>query len=276
MIRNKLLYDFLRERTWLITERWYATLNKDQKGIYGTLNPEEIDKLKKQNHRFQEKFVYLFNEPSEEFLEIFDDFVETVVEDEGHQKTPLTEIIGEFFRQQYLYLELIEEFVELYPEELTIKQIFACHSAIIETINGVILKFSNEFIRQTESRLIAHQEMIMELSAPIIELVNKTAVLPLVGEIDTNRAKVMLEQVLKQCADSHIRHLYIDLSGVPVVDTMVAQQLFHMIDALKLIGVTSSVSGLRPSIAQTTVQLGIDFSNIDTHSTIEQAMRKHK
>ena len=276
MIRNKLFYEFLKERTWKITERWYDTLNKDLVGIYRTTNPEEIELLKYQNHLFQENFINLFNDPKEEFQKNFDDFVATIAIDEGHQNTPLTEILGEFFRQQYFYFELLEEFISLHPEELNIKQIFAYHYAISSTINDIVLRFSAEFIRQSQKRLVAQQEMIHELSAPIIKLMNSTAVLPLVGEIDTNRAKVMLEHALKQCAKDQVQHLYIDLTGVPIVDTMVAKQLFQMIDALKLIGVSSSLSGLRPSIAQTSVQLGIDFTNIETHSTIEQAMRKHK
>ncbi|QUG41769.1 STAS domain-containing protein [Psychrobacillus sp. INOP01] len=117
--------------------------------------------------------------------------------------------------------------------------------------------------------------MIIELSAPVIKLKSTTALLPLVGEIDTNRAKVILESTLKQCAKLQINHLYIDLLGVPVVDTMVAHQLFQMINALKLIGVSTSLSGVSPSIAQTTIQLGIDFKDIKTYSSIEQAMSTH-
>ena len=274
MEHNQKLYNYIKERTWQLTERWYATLDKTRKGIYSTSDPQQIAQLKQQNHLFHEKFVELFNASNKLFIDNFDDFVTTISSDEGHQQTPLTEITEEFFRQQYLYLEMVEEFTELYPAELSSKQIFACTQSIIETINGVILRFSEEFIKQSEKRLIAHQEIIIELSAPIIELTDKTAVLPLVGEIDTNRAKIMLEQSLKQCAEAQIRHLYIDLSGVPVVDTMVAQQLFLMVDALSLIGVTSSLSGIRPSIAQTTIQLGIDFSNIETYSTLEKALRK--
>ena len=276
MVQSQKLYEYIKERTWELTERWYATLDKNGKGIYSSTEPQVIAQLRQQNHVFHEKFVELFNASNKLFIENFDDFVTTISLDEGHQQTPLTEITEEFFRQQYLYLEMIEEFTQLYPTELNTKQIFAYHRSIIETINNVILRFSDEFIKQAEKRLIAHQEMIIELSAPIIELTDKTAVLPLVGEVDTNRAKIMLEQSLKQCAEAQIRHLYIDLSGVPVVDTMVAQQLFLMVDALSLIGVTSSLSGIRPSIAQTTIQLGIDFSNIETYSTLEKALRKSR
>ncbi|SDO01689.1 rsbT co-antagonist protein RsbR [Psychrobacillus sp. OK028] len=275
MDNKKLFFNFLLERTWLLTERWYENLNKNLQGVYSTNNPKEIKILKEQNHLFHQKFVNLFNDSDEEYLKSFDNFIQLVIDDSAHQQTPLPVIIGEFFRQQYLYKELLEEFIELYPNQLTGKQIITYYNDIISTINDVVLRFSSRYIDQAEARLLAHQELIGELSVPIIELVNKTAVLPIVGEIDTKRAKIMLEQSLSQCVAKNIDHLYIDLSGVPVVDTMVAQQLFQMIETLKLIGVSSSLSGVRPSIAQTSVQLGLDFEGVDTHSTISQAMRKH-
>ena len=275
MDSNEKLYDFLKSRTWQLTERWYENLNKDKSGIYGTTNQEEIKLLKQQNHLFHENFVKMFNSSDEECKKSFDDFIKMVVNDKGHQHTPLTEIIGEFFSQQHLYLELLEEFMYQHPDELTRKQLIAYTNSILATINDIILKFTNEFIEQSKLRLESQQEMIIELSAPVIKLESATALLPLVGEIDTNRAKVILESTLKQCAELQINHLYIDLLGVPVVDTMVAQQLFHMINALKLIGVSTSLSGVRPSIAQTTIQLGIDFKDIETFSSIEQAMNKH-
>lgn len=276
MVINEKFYDFLKCKTWNLTEKWYENLNKDLNGIYSTTNQEEIQLLKEQNHLFHEKFVDLFNNSSEEGLKSFDDFIEVIVNDNGHQRTPLTEIIGEFFHQQYLYLELLEEFVSKYENELSDKQIIEFSTAILSTINDIILKFTKEFIEQSQIRLKSQQEMIMELSAPVIKLTADSALLPLIGEVDTNRAKVILEQSLQQCADMKIKHLYIDLLGVPVVDTMVAQQLFQMISALKLIGVSTSLSGVRPSIAQTTIQLGIDFKGVETHSSIEQAMRKHR
>lgn len=275
MDNKQLFFNFFSERTWLLTERWYENLNKDLQGVYSTNDPKEIKLLKEQNHLFHEKFVNLFNNSNEENSVSFDDFIELVIADSAHQQTPLTVIIGEFFRQQYLYKELLEEFIEQYPNQLTGKQIITYYNDMVSTINDVILKFSSKYIEQAEARLRAHQELIGELSVPIIELVNKTAVLPLVGEIDTKRARIMLEQSLNQCEAKNIEHLYIDLSGVPVIDTMVAQQLFQMIETLKLIGVSSSLSGVTPSIAQTSVQLGLDFTGIDTYSTISQAMRKH-
>ncbi|MFP3490379.1 STAS domain-containing protein, partial [Staphylococcus sp. SIMBA_130] len=83
------------------------------------------------------------------------------------------------------------------------------------------------------------------------------ALLPLVGDIDSDRATAIFENTLEGCTTKRVDHLFIDLSGVYLVDTRVAQQIFQLITGLKLIGVTATLSGIRPEIAQTAVQLGI-------------------
>ncbi len=77
---------------------------------------------------------------------------------------------------------------------------------------------------------------------------------------------------MEQCVQLQVDSLLIDLSGVPIVDTMVANQIFSLIEGLKLIGVKASLSGVRPEIAQTSVQLGIDFMSIPIYSSIERAL----
>jgi rsbT co-antagonist protein RsbR len=114
--------------------------------------------------------------------------------------------------------------------------------------------------------------MIHELSSPVITIKKDIALLPLVGDIDTTRAKIILESTLQQCGDKRIAHLYIDLSGVVTVDTMVAHQIFQLIDALGLLGVKSTLSGIRPEVAQTAIQLGLSFENIRIKSNLAQAL----
>ncbi|MDV2583684.1 STAS domain-containing protein, partial [Alkalibacillus haloalkaliphilus] len=82
--------------------------------------------------------------------------------------------------------------------------------------------------------LQSQQEMITELSSPVILIKDQIAILPLVGDIDTYRAKIIFDKTLKQCNDLQVEHLVIDLSGVPIIDTMVANQIFHVISGLEL------------------------------------------
>jgi rsbT co-antagonist protein RsbR len=93
-----------------------------------------------------------------------------------------------------------------------------------------------------------------------------------VGDIDSRRAKLMLENTLNQCANHGVNFLVIDLSGVPMIDTMVAQQIFQLIKGLRLMGVAATLSGVRAEIAQTAVQLGLEFNGVSTYSTLRQAL----
>lgn len=132
--------------------------------------------------------------------------------------------------------------------------------------------FTAEHYSYAQKMLNAQREMINELSSPVISLDKNRALLPLVGDIDTARANYLLENTLLQCSQKKVVCLYIDLSGVVIVDTMVAQQLFRLVEALRLLGIKSVISGIRPEIAQTAVQLGIQFNEITTVSNLEQAL----
>lgn len=137
-----------------------------------------------------------------------------------------------------------------------------------------MIAFSVRNQELSEELLQAQKDMITELSSPVIHLNEQIALLPLIGEIDTHRAKVIFDQTLEQCVNTRVDSLLIDLSGVPVIDTMVANQIFSLIDGLKLIGTKASLSGIRPEIAQTAIQLGIDFTHIRIYSSISAALEK--
>ncbi|GAE44408.1 STAS domain-containing protein [Mesobacillus boroniphilus] len=83
-----------------------------------------------------------------------------------------------------------------------------------------------------------------------------------------------MESTLTQSIDARINTLIVDLSGVVMVDTMVAHQIFKLMDALKMLGVQSIVTGIRPEVAQTAVQLGIDFSDIKTAGNLQNVIKK--
>jgi rsbT co-antagonist protein RsbR len=170
------------------------------------------------------------------------------------------------------YCDYIDEFVRNSNDKIEPKLINEWEERVIRIFDITILKFVTAAEETASIQLKAHQEMIHELSSPIITIKKDVALLPLVGDIDTARAKVILESTLQQCADKHIAYLYIDLSGVAMVDTMVAHQIFQLIDALNLLGVKSTLSGIRPEIAQTAIQLGLSFTNVRIKSNLAHAL----
>ena len=127
----------------------------------------------------------------------------------------------------------------------------------------------------------AHNEKLMkvaytaleELSVPVVPVAEGIAAIPLVGAIDTHRAKLVMEVALGEGTRMNLSHMIIDVSGVPIIDTMVADQLFKVIRALQLTGVRATLTGIRPEIAQTIVNLGIDFDELNPCVNLQEALK---
>ncbi|MFP7492365.1 STAS domain-containing protein [Terribacillus saccharophilus] len=273
MHRNKDLYLFLEERAKDITEEWYEQLDKsNSSGVYASTDPETIKTLKMQNYDFHLHFFRIFVEDKETFSKSFEEWIITVARDENHLNTPTHQIIREFVNTREQHLDLINEFYTIHKDTVSQEMFELWQRVIITAFDQVILKVTEEMHHYSNRKLQAQQEMINELSSPVILLNDTTALLPLVGDIDTNRAKLILENTLRECTVQDVDLLFIDLSGVIIIDTMVAQQIFYLVDALKLVGVETVISGMRPEIAQTAVQLGVSF-NARTTATLTQAIR---
>jgi rsbT co-antagonist protein RsbR len=273
MYRNKELYEYFLDQSWRLTEDWYRNLEKnDLTGVYASLDSNVIATVKQQNHDFHLHFCEVFIKEEEAFYKDFEKWILNVAQDEEHLITPLQHIHREFFHTQEQYFDLIYEFTHLHKGKYSVEDINTWSRIVVKTFGNVMIWFTQEYMNHSQKRLKAQQELILELSSPVISLNKYVALLPLVGEIDTARAKIMLENTLDQCSSLGVNRLLLDLSGVVMIDTMVAQQLFQLIEALKLIGVETTLSGLRPEIAQTAVQLGLNFEKISITSTLSKAI----
>jgi rsbT co-antagonist protein RsbR len=187
-------------------------------------------------------------------------------------ETPTHIIIQEFMRVRKQYLEFVNEYAQNHQKKDIFEQLRLWEDIVIDSFDRVIVRFIELQNEVVEKQLQSQEQIIHELSAPVISLNEDTALVPLIGTIDPSRAKLILENTLEQCVRQEVSYLFIDLSGVVMIDTMVAHQLFHLIDALELIGVKPILSGLRPEIAQTAVQLGLNFNNLTITSTLAQAI----
>lgn len=127
--------------------------------------------------------------------------------------------------------------------------------------------------KRLEELIKRQHEDLMELSTPVIHLWDGILVLPIVGTLDSERSRTMVEQLLGALADSGSSIAIVDISGVPTVDTLVAQHLMKAIDASRLMGAECIVSGIRPEIANTIVNLGLDLSRVKTRSSMSRALQ---
>lgn len=132
-----------------------------------------------------------------------------------------------------------------------------------------------ETYAKTWERTVQLQRMaLQELSASLIPVFDKISVMPLVGTIDTERAKLIIENLLEGVVKHRAEVVLLDITGVPVVDTMVAHHIIQAADAVRLVGAKCMLVGIRPEIAQTIVTLGINLKDFTTTSTLQRGVEQ--
>jgi rsbT co-antagonist protein RsbR len=128
--------------------------------------------------------------------------------------------------------------------------------------------------QKTREEIIARQQQeLLELSTPVVTLADNILALPLIGTLDSARTQVVMESLLQQIVQSGASIAIIDITGVPTVDTLVAQHLLKTVAAARLMGADCIISGVRPQIAQTIVHLGVDLGDVVTKATLADAFR---
>jgi rsbT co-antagonist protein RsbR len=123
-----------------------------------------------------------------------------------------------------------------------------------------------------ESIIVRQQEELLELSTPVVKLWDGILALPIIGTLDSHRTQIVMETLLQKIVETGSELAIIDITGVPTVDTLVAQHLLKTVTALRLMGADCIISGIRPQIAQTIVHLGIDLQGIATKATLADAL----
>jgi rsbT co-antagonist protein RsbR len=132
--------------------------------------------------------------------------------------------------------------------------------------------YTTELYQQRREELIQRQqEEMLELSTPVVELWDGVLALPLIGTLDSMRTQIVMENLLQRIVETSSTIAIIDITGVPTVDTLVAQHLLKTVAAARLMGADCIISGIRPQIAQTIVHLGIDLHDITTKATLAAA-----
>lgn len=172
------------------------------------------------------------------------------------------------------YREVIWDFIkkEGSLQSMSLDSVLHISTTINPMIDHAVQAFSKSYVNNYREMTQKFHLSLQELSVPVVPLFPGVAVLPVVGDIDTNRAKLLLESTLEQCLENEITSLVIDLSGVSYIDTMVAHRLFQLVSTLKLLGVKTTLTGLSPEIAQTSVSLNLDFDEITLKGNLLQAL----
>jgi rsbT co-antagonist protein RsbR len=134
--------------------------------------------------------------------------------------------------------------------------------------------FSLEYFMTGRELVIREQqESLLELSTPVVQLWDGVLAVPLIGALDSNRTQIVMEALLEKIVETESDIAIIDITGVPTVDTMVAQHLLKTITAAKLMGAKCIISGIRPQIAATIVHLGVELGDVVTKASLVDAFK---
>jgi len=164
-------------------------------------------------------------------------------------------------------LEILQQDIKD-PQELYIQSL-----KISKLIDGFSIMTFEAFLKEREDVILRQTDEITEISTPVIQVWDGILALPIIGTLDSARTQIVMENLLQKIVETGSGIAILDISGVPAVDSLVAQHLIKTVSATRLMGAECIISGIRPEIAQTVVHLGIDLSNVITKATLASALK---
>ncbi|SDG21428.1 rsbT co-antagonist protein RsbR [Dyadobacter soli] len=153
------------------------------------------------------------------------------------------------------------------------KELYRSTLEISKFIDNIGIVSFETFIRGREEVILGQADEMAELSTPVIKVWEGIIAMPIIGTLDSARTQVVMENLLQGIVETESSIAILDISGVPAVDSLVAQHLIKTVNAIRLLGADCVISGIRPEIAQTVVHLGIDLSKMVTKATLASALR---
>jgi len=171
-------------------------------------------------------------------------------------------------------LSLKDTLLEILKNELTDPTILFEETLKVSRLMDSLTVLTFEtYIKGREDVIIRQTDEITDISTPVIKVWDGILALPIIGTLDSARTQVVMENLLQEIVNTSSGIAILDISGVPTVDSLVAQHLLKAVSATRLMGAECIISGIRPEIAQTIVHLGIDLSNIITKATLASALQ---
>lgn len=246
-----------------IVERWQFKMKDEKEARFFDVHSKEL--INQVSREFAELMIASLTEDDAVHFEKLTDFAERVIR-LGWSIQFVNKSIENFTD---ITFEVLEEVEAITSDNLKdYMKVFLRWIALLR--NRTIEAYYTEWERTVNIQKIALQE----LSASLIPVFDRISVMPLVGTIDTERAKLIMENLLDGVVKQRAEVVLLDITGVPVIDTMVAHHIIQAADAVRLVGAKCMLVGIRPEIAQTIVTLGIDFHGFTTISTLRRGMRE--
>ncbi len=196
---------------------------------------------------------------------------------------PVSRLLGDFTARRSragdrpaqtagLVLALREALLDALPTTGAAEARLAAAREAARVVDELALGCFDSLLAGREDVISAQGEQLLELSTPVVRIWERVVAVPLVGTLDSARAQVVMESLLQAISDDGALVAILDITGVPTVDTLVAQHLLKTVAATRLMGADCIVSGIAPQTAQTMVQLGIDLSEVTTRASLADAL----
>jgi rsbT co-antagonist protein RsbR len=194
------------------------------------------------------------------------EFLSGISRSRAHQGFSPAETAIFIFSLKQPLVTLLRQELEGDPRKLAEEQWIAT-----ELLDKLGLFTTEAYQKGREEVIMRQQQELLELSTPVVVLWEGILALPLIGTLDSARTQVVMESLLQKIVETGAGIAIIDITGVPTVDTLVAQHLLKTVSAARLMGADCIISGIRPQIAQTIVHLGVNLSDVITKSSLADA-----
>ncbi|WP_345242855.1 STAS domain-containing protein [Pontibacillus salipaludis] len=270
---NHKLYEYINNNVSNITETWLNMRENDVTSYYSsTKSTASTEQLREENNQLIESLSNVFiSDKTDPNLEL-KDWAQQISEKRVGEQVPINEVLGQFSNFRKAIWQHLKTFANEYS--IGIEQAMDIGQMFNDAQDYVIYQFSKHYYETSIRQIHTQQQLINELSAPVIPITDKEAIIPLIGDLDPERTKHIQEHTLEQCNQHPYETLYLDMSGVQNIDTLVAHHLYQLIQSLDLLGVKSVLCGMNPKVAQVAIQLGINFSKVPIKSTLYHALEE--
>ena len=266
------LHDFLLEHIDEMSQPWLDWREVEEYSICtADASRETTEYLREQNQYFTRTIVNVLKEGS---LDTLSSWAQETATKRAQCGDPLYGSIHYFKKFRLIFLERIETFVDLHQSRIKYEDTFSWNRVVNEAFDRMIELFTMYYGQVADAHSYAQKMRISELSTPVISISNKVGVVPIVGQVDEYNSSNFAESIMMQAKNLELSCLIIDLSGVPSIDAMMTNELFQVVKMLDLLGIDAIITGIRPEIALTAVQLGIDLDNLRTYGKLKDAVNK--
>lgn len=257
---NPYIRDIILEHKEEIMETWLDEIKKFRSD--DLLQNISDSMYENTNREFVNKLTQTVQKEKDDFQDDMVQFAERLIQ-LGWPLNYITRGLQEFRK---ITVESLSDKAENYCKSIEFFQ--EIESWTDDLINLLVTQYSGSW----ENTVFLQKMALKELSAPLIPVFENISVMPLIGTIDTERARFIMENLLEGVIEHRSQVVLIDITGVPVVDTMVAHHIIQASEAVRLIGAKCILVGIRPEIAQTIVNLGIDLGKFPTKSTLKKGI----